>query len=391
MRRAVVAAQGTNRPVERAASNPSEADIRHSAYSQPGIRRNIDKSMNEPTDTLAGGGLSSKVGDANLSALNMSEESGKGVQVKQVNVAPTTGTTNGDSVINDQSPIHGNEARSGDTTRSVSDNAGFDFTHLKAGDRDPWMDVIIKEILFKNEDSLVYVDEDYTLQWYWSDLQPQSASIFKRAAELEARSQFLRLRKTELDLLSALRLIGEGVAELLSTKDNSYADAALDTAEKFVSQRSREVSRGWYFGPLLGLFLISLVALLLLDAWDPGLTKATVLACTIAGGMGAFISRALASDSVPIAATAGRTLHLIEAIMRWCIGLTAGLAVWFLVRGNIAGSFLNGGDIEKMNTFALVVIALLAGASERLLPSLIETFDNSIVKKQKTSTAGDGK
>jgi hypothetical protein len=147
--------------------------------------------------------------------------------------------------------------------------------------------------------------------------------------ELEARSQFLRHRKKTLDdLLSAVRLIGEGVAELLNTKDNSYADAALDTAEKFITQRSREVSRGWYFGPFLGFFLVSSAVLLLLYTWDPSLTKATLLACTIAGGMGAFISRALASDSVPIAATAGVTLHLIEAVLRWCIGLTAGLAVW---------------------------------------------------------------
>jgi hypothetical protein len=184
------------------------------------------------------------------------------------------------------------------------------------------------------------------------------------------------------------RLIGEGVAELFSTKNNAYADAALDTAEKFITQGSREVSRGWYFGPFLGFFLVSSATLVLLYAWDSSLAKATLLACTIAGGMGAFISRALASDSVPIAATAGRRLHLIEAVLRWCIGLTAGMAVWLLVSGNIAGSFLNGTGTEKMNTFALIAIALLAGASERLLPSLIQRFDNSIVKKDKPAAAG---
>ena len=85
------------------------------------------------------------------------------------------------------------------------------------------------------------------------------------------------------------------------------------------------------------------------------------------------------SDNTPIAATAGKTLHRIEAILRWCIGLIAGLVIWFLVTGNMAVSFLNTSGVQ--NTFALVSIALLAGASERMLPSLLRSFDDSIDKK----------
>jgi hypothetical protein len=349
--------------------------------------------MNDANNTLPGEGIKANGDDTNKSTLNRIDEGGKTAQVDQTTIGRITPilSENVGKERPDQAATDKNGALSKVTAMTIPDRAGFNYMRFKAGDLDPWMGVTIKEILFMNEECLVYVDEHFTLQWYWSDLPAESASIFKRAAELEARSQFLRHRKTLDDLLSAVRLIGEGVAELLSTKDNSYADATLDTADKFISQRSREVSRGWYFGPLLGFFLVSTVALLLLYAWDPGLTKATILACTIAGGMGAFISRALASDSVPIAATAGRTLHWIEAVLRWCIGLTAGLAIWLLVSGNIAGSFLNGNGSEKMNTFALVVIALLAGASERLLPSLIQTFDDSIVKKQNAPPVDDGK
>jgi hypothetical protein len=153
----------------------------------------------------------------------------------------------------------------------------------------------------------------------------------------------------------------------------------MDTADKFISQRSREVSRGWYFGPFLGFFLISIIVLLALYIFDPTLSKTAIFACMFAGGVGAFISRALAIDNTPIAATAGKTLHWIEAILRWCIGLTAGLVIWLLVTGNIAASFLNSSS--PSNAFALVSIALLAGASERLLPSVIQSFDDSINKK----------
>lgn len=290
-----------------------------------------------------------------------------------------------------QIPSDNNVPASAAITRPMLSSTGPGYTRFKAGDMDPQMGVNIREILFVNESCIVYVDEHFSLQWYWNiKLKPDSAGVFKRAAELEARAQFLRHRRNQEDLPSAVRLIGEGVVELFSTQDTAYANAALDTADKFISQRSSEVSRGWYFGPFLGFFLASTVALLLLYALDPSLTKATILACTIAGGMGAFISRALDSGSTPIAATAGRTLHWIEAILRWCIGLTAGLAVWLLVAGNIAGSFLNGVGSDK-NTFALIAIALLAGASERLLPSLIKSFDDSIAKKPTPQSATGGK
>jgi hypothetical protein len=268
--------------------------------------------------------------------------------------------------------------------RSTASDAGTGYTALKVGDTDPQMGVKIKEIIFVNESCIVYIDEQLTLQWYWRlPLPLESATIFNRAADLEARAQFLRHQKQEEDLLSAIRLIGEGVFELFSTGDPTYANAAMDTADKFISQRSREVSRGWYFGPFLGFFLISIIALLLLYFLDPTLSKTAIFACIFAGGVGAFVSRALASDNTPIAATAGKTLHWIEAILRWCIGLTAGLVIWLLVTGNIAVSFLNASGAP--NTFALVSIALLAGASERLLPSLLRSFDDSINKKDTSS------
>jgi hypothetical protein len=207
-----------------------------------------------------------------------------------------------------------------------------------------------------------------------------AAKIFNRAGDLEARIQFLRGRKRQEDnLLSGLRLIGEGVVELFSTKGITYADAALDTAEKFVTQRAREVSRRWYFIPFLLFFAISALVILGSYICDPSMTKQIAIICTFAGGLGSFISRALDNENTPISATAGRMLHWIEATLRWCIGLTAGLVVWLLVTGKVAASFLNTSDGQ--NTFGLIAIALLAGASERLLPSLIQTFDDSIKSK----------
>lgn len=265
---------------------------------------------------------------------------------------------------------------------STENSVFSNYMSFKVGQVDPNMGVKILEILLRNESCIVYIDETFSLQWYWDfELNPEtSAKVFNRAGDLEARIQFLKGRKGQKNnLLSALRLIGEGVVELFTTQGITYADAALDTAEKFVTQRAREISRRWYFIPFLIFFAISALVILVSYIYDPAMTKQIAIICTFAGGLGSFISRALDNDNTPISATAGRMLHWIEATLRWCIGLTAGLIVWLLVTGKVAASFLNTGDGQ--NTFGLIAIALLAGASERLLPSLIRTFDDSIKTK----------
>jgi hypothetical protein len=103
--------------------------------------------------------------------------------------------------------------------------------------------------------------------------------------------------------------------------------------------------------------------------------------------MGVKILEILIRNQSCISATAGRMLHWIEATLRRCIGLTAGLIVWLSVTGKVAASFLNTADGH--NTFGLIPIALLAGASERLLPSLIQTFDDSIKTKTAQQSASN--
>jgi hypothetical protein len=300
---------------------------------------------------------------------------------------PSDGVADSDKVLTElQSRIDQSQVQPA-TVEAQTDPAVFgDYLSLKVGQIDPSMGVKVKEILLRSKSCIVYIDEKFSLQWYWDfPLNAEmAAKTFNRAGDLEARIQFLRGKRGQEDnLLSALRLIGEGVVELFTTKGVTYADAALDTADKFVTQRAREVSRRWYFIPFLIFFAVSALVILVSYIYDPAMTKQIAIICTFAGGLGAFISRALDNDNTPISATAGRMLHWIEATLRWCIGLTAGLTVWLLVTGKIAASFLNTSDGQ--NTFGLVAIALLAGASERLLPSLIQTFDDSIKSKDSPS------
>ncbi len=216
------------------------------------------------------------------------------------------------------------------------------------------------------------------------------APIFNRVGELQAKSEFLRQTSRKRDLVSARRLIGEGLVVMFCTQNQAYANAALDTAEKFITQIGRETSRAWYFGPFFLFFAVSVAIGLVLYRHGQMRITTLPLVCSLAGGIGAFISTAIGNERIPCAPTAGRSLHFLEALLRYTIGFAAGLLVWLATSGNIAVGFLNlanssaspsanpwPGNNLPASIYALIAVTVLAGASERLLPSLIAKFDDS--------------
>jgi hypothetical protein len=276
------------------------------------------------------------------------------------------------------------------------------YQDFNANDTDPGVNVKIKEILIQADNYFVYIDQDLILRWHWNTaIDPNvAAPIFNRACELQAKSEFLRQTRRERDLTSARRLIGEGLVIMFSTRNQQYANAALDTAEKFITQIGTETSRGWYFGPFFILFAVSVITGLILYRQGHMAITTLPLVCCLAGGIGAFISSAIGNERIPCAPTAGRLLHILEALLRYTIGFAAGLLVWLATSGNILVGFLNLGSNSAAasanpwpgsslptSVYALVAVTMLAGASERLLPSLIGKFDDSI---KETGSPGTG-
>jgi hypothetical protein len=273
------------------------------------------------------------------------------------------------------------------------------FQDFKAGGTDPLVGTTIKEVLIKTGDFIVYIDEDLILHWHSNAaMDPNcAASVFNRASELQAKSEFLRQTLRRRDLMSVRRLIGEGVVVMFCTESPVYANAALDTAEKFISQIGRETSRGWYFGPFFIFFAVSVLIGLIL--YHHGRMRVTTLplVCSLGGGIGAFISTAIGNERIPCAPSAGRLLHLLEALLRYTVGFAAGLLVWLATSGNLAVGFLNlanspaaslwPGNYLPAGVYALIAVALLAGTSERLLPSLMARFDDSIKGTARTQAS----
>jgi hypothetical protein len=267
------------------------------------------------------------------------------------------------------------------------------FNSLKVGDTDPELGVTVKEILFRTSNFIVYLDDTFGIQWATKDDADCGVWMLARVADLDARTAFFRQFSwhSEMHLVSAKRMIAQGVVVGLAggATAKAEAEAAFASAEKFITIRGREASLIWLYCAFLILALISTLSLLCITHCHNTAEKFwAAMACACAGGLGAFISRALAPrDSLPCDANAGKHLHWLEALMRWGVGLGAGGLTWLVVRGGILLGFIQG---NQPNFAAVLAFAMLAGASERFIPTLLSRFDDIVTKEPEEKKPNGG-
>ena len=295
-----------------------------------------------------------------------------------------------------QSPRQQTDAE--DTTSSVRG-----FMSYNEGEVYDGIGRTVQELIMKTDTFIVFLDEYGGIQWGFSCVNSSTDhynAVSNRVAELETRSRFLRVKgklPTGVDvathqhaLFSARRLIAEAIARVLSSDSLDSAQGILDTAEKWIAQRSLEYSRGWLlipFGSLAAAGLVVFFILVLVWGRLPANgTPQLWLLGALLGGVGSLISNVSFNRKIPFDATAGRSLHWLEAALRWMVGISAGLAAQLLVQGNVMFGFL----ADKGNSpVAGLVLSLLAGLSELFFPTLLHQFDQSVEAVKKPIPADD--
>lgn len=252
---------------------------------------------------------------------------------------------------------------------------------------------IVRELVMKTHSFIVFVDEYGGVQWGYNSvpvLAKDYSIVSNRVARLETRSRFLRRAggpppdKSEAAdyqhaLFSARRLIAEGMSRLLDSGSLEAAQGMLDVAEKWIDQRSIECSRHWLlipFASLAGTGLLTFFLLLLTLGLPADGSPWLWFLGALLGGVGSLVSSVIFNRKISFDATAGRSLHFLEALLRWGVGFVAGLTVQLLIQGNIFLGLLGGSDTPS--AVATLVLSLLAGSSEIFFPTLLRRFDNGL-------------
>jgi len=179
------------------------------------------------------------------------------------------------------------------------------------------------------------------------------------------------------------------MARVLGDKDASSALEILKKAQEFLEARATERARAWY---LTGSLVVTKSALLIAATlWVSrdyvtaviGQGAFEVILGSLFGALGAFISIVERSGGIGIDPTAGPFIHYLESGSRIIVGMAGGFLLALAIKANLVLGVTN--SINNSHAFYLLV-STSAGASERLVPSLIKKVENwgsTVPKKPK--------
>ncbi len=277
---------------------------------------------------------------------------------------------------------------------------GTDISQFEPGQKIPQLGAAITEVISRNEDHLIFLDERNDIRWVYTARPVDLGWVSARVAGLQAKCGYFKDQRRRCWLnwiykepeheLAAKRAIAQGLVILFCGGTKADAETAFQSAEEFILQRGREASLVWLYSTFTLLLFVSVSALLtLLFAWNDDLGSLKWLALTSAacGGIGAFVSRSMASRTVLVCdANAGRRLHIQEAFLRWVVGSVAGAAVCLLIQGNV---LLGGLEVASGAGVPVVLaLALLSGMSERFLSTLLGRYEEQVATNKDETSGG---
>lgn len=251
---------------------------------------------------------------------------------------------------------------------------------LKAGEVDPELGKKIKDIILCTELFIVYVDSDLSIQWHTTADHKEPdycGEVLNLVATLEAQSNFIEDKSKLFDFR---KRIGEGLSRCLSGYPKENAMTALKEVAAELKARNKEVSWVWYFQAAYWVtFVLAVVFWVFWLLRAPlqeqiGISAFHVVLGAICGTFGALLSATARSELLTLDANAGKKLHILEGLARVAAGFIGALLVALAIKGGIilGGTTFSGSQLAFILCFCIV-----AGSSERLVPSLITTVEKS--------------
>jgi hypothetical protein len=273
------------------------------------------------------------------------------------------------------------------------------WAQLRESDTDPSLNKTVHTLIVQDDNCFVYLDSDLYVEWEYDDNKipdkEGSGAVFNRISLLESIP--MRHLSTE-NQVAFKRMVGEALARLLTQCDLRAANEILDKAEVFINARNSEVARRWQLSAAAVVCAIALlvggilwiersVSLMMLGDFA---FSVVIGAC--AGGLGATTSLLLRIRQMAFDVSAGRDAHHFDGAIRVLAGMAGAVVALLAVRVNLIGGIVNG----MPHPFAaLMLVCVIAGASERLVPDLINrlegTFESELKHDKDQSTTQKGK
>jgi hypothetical protein len=252
---------------------------------------------------------------------------------------------------------------------------------LNEGDTDPALNKTIKTLILATHFFIVFVATDLSIQWRTTNgyVAPEHlGDVLNKVAVLEVRSQFI---SDPVALGNIRRQIAESLARCLDGQSIKSSWTALKEVEIEIGKRNKETSWSWYFSTAYKLTLACAVTLAIMwffRVWVRGVlghTAFDVVLGALCGAVGALLSVTTRGDRLVMDANAGRKLHQLEGVSRIGAGVGGALFAGLAIK---SGLILGGAHLAGNPLALILACSIAAGASERLVPSLVKTFEHAM-------------
>jgi hypothetical protein len=248
-----------------------------------------------------------------------------------------------------------------------------------------WPNLPVKYLIVsKQGEYIVFLDNENDIDWKTSDEfdnnlhSEQNKEINKIKNEINRLESILLNHLEDRTIINFKRQLGEA---LVRAFDNDYENATkmLGHAENFIVKRNIEESRFMF---MTSCGLTSLIALLILGiSWllkeiiieIVGISTFYIAIAVLMGAVGALLSVILRIGKTVPDYNATKKLHYLEGVNKIIAGMISALIVALCIKSEILLPIFT--KIETTN-IAMILGGLIAGASERFAPSIINKLDN---------------
>ncbi len=302
-------------------------------------------------------------------------------------------------------------------------------SQLREGDLDPWTGRKIQVLVRKSTRYIVYLDDKFDVQWWWTQRLPKeeglsliqanvtrltSASAFLLApqAELGAswpgriKSFFAgepalepsggppavvtppgHLKPSHASALQVRRLIAESMAMVLNNASTADCEKIqLKADEQILIEKDRQC-RGVFFWHFFIAVIVAAMASILVtqgfSLWGiqaAGSGAALLSQVILAGAVGAFLSALTRTRQLALEPESGRAGLAADAYARASIGAGVAMLVFYAFESNVIlkGALSTGAGIHEA---AVYFLSIASGASERVMPALVGRAESLIGAK----------
>lgn len=225
------------------------------------------------------------------------------------------------------------------------------------------------ELIKKLEDrNILYTNPEFYVYRNNNQIDIQCANINKdlEAAKIQASHLYIQAKHSlnNKQLQHAENLIASDIAE---HKEN-IPSTAFKKSKEFIDNTSKQNIKITYLELSLAFgFVYSIISFLIYKLTDLHVNiYGKICLCTIAGVIGTIVSILQRNQSIEVEPFTSKWLLSFQGITRIILGMLFGGTVLIAAKANIALGLANN------NTYAIVLLAFVAGLNERFVPDLLE-------------------